>query len=300
MTRKRTSIVLAADENYSPYVWPLIRDLKKTLSYCPPITLLFDGNLAVTHELRTSCLRDGIDLRILEITNELEHARLNTIRYITRTTFARLFAANHLHEEFERILYLDIDVLVVRDFSFVFDISLSQVLAAVPENFDSMFKAFTTFDYAYFNAGVLLIDTKKWIQGNILEECLKVIEENEPFNCQDQDILNLVFRNRWQVLPPTANVMVSTHDHSLDLPQLSNPAIIHFVGEHKPWKGVAWTRWHTIWIQRNSDLFHFANEKNSKWYFTQLVTFALRSRLLRRFSRKLRLKDVKLLRRMIS
>jgi lipopolysaccharide biosynthesis glycosyltransferase len=294
------SIVLVSDEIYLPYVWPLLRDLKRTLSYCPPITLFFDGRLDLTRDVEESCLRSEIDLRVSGIAEKLEHEDLNTIRYITRATFGRIFAADILHEEFERILYLDIDLLVIRDFSYIFDLPLNQILAAVPENFDSMHKAFGTFDIAYFNAGVLLIDTKKWKQERLQEQCLKVIEEHGPFNCQDQDVLNLVFKNRWQVLPPTTNVMVSTHDHSMDLPQLGNPAIVHFVGEHKPWNGNAWTRWHGIWIQRNSYKFQFANQEPGRIFLTRAISFALRSRSIRHMARSLKLKDSKLVRRIIS
>lgn len=318
MTHKNFGIVLASDLNYLPYVWPLIRDLNSILPNCPSITLMYDGEVDETKKLQNLCLDLNIDLRIVDISEELSKGYLNTIRYITRATFARLFAPQYLKDDFERILYLDIDILIVRDFSFLLDLEMSQTLAAVPENFDSMYKSFGTYDFPYFNAGILLINTQKWHEEKILEQCLEVIQDRGPFNCQDQDALNLVFENRWQVLPPTSNVMVSSHDHSYDLPQLNFPAIVHFVGEHKPWKGVQWTRWHKTWSERNPDLCngksHFENyasspfkskriyklEANSRIILLKIVSFCFRSTIIRGAARKMKLKDIKVLRKLIG
>ena len=316
---KSLGIVLASDANYLPFVWPLIRDLKSILSYCPPITLMFDGEIENTQDLQSLCSQLNIEIKVVDVSEELNKGYLNTIRYITRATFARLFAAQYLKEDFERILYLDIDILIVRDFSFIFDLEMSQAIAAVPENFDSMYKAFGTHDFSYFNAGVLLINTQRWDEEKILEQCLQAIRDKGPFNCQDQDALNLVFANRWQVLPPTSNVMVSMHDHSLDLPQLNQPAIVHFVGEHKPWKAVQWTRWHKIWNERNLDL-KFINSHTTSGAQTQhalsrrffylklrfrntllkVISLCLKSQIVNAISRKMGLRNVRILRKLLG
>ena len=319
MKSKSLGIVLASDANYLPYVWPLIRDLKSMLSYCPPITLMFDGEVENTQDLQNLCSRLNIELRVIDISEELNDPYLNTIRYLTRATFARLFAVKYLKPDFDRILYLDIDILIVRDFSFIFYLEMTQTIAAVPENFDSMAKAFGTHDFSYFNAGVLLINTQRWEDEKISEQCIQAIRDKGPFNCQDQDALNLVFENRWQVLPPTSNVMVSTYDHSLDLPQLNQPAIVHFIGEHKPWKNVKWTRWHKIWIERNLDLMfsysyttngdknqHGSSRRNFRLKLRfrhsllKGVSFCLNSSIIKVIFRKMNLKNVKILRKFLG
>jgi lipopolysaccharide biosynthesis glycosyltransferase len=318
MNNSKFGIVLASDENYLPYVWPLVRDLKTILSFCPPIVLLFDGELVDTEKLKVYCSDLDIDLQIISISERLSKDYLNTIRHITRATFARIFAVDFLKDKFDKILYLDIDLLIVRDFSYIFDIELTQTLAAVPENFDSMHSAFSTYDFSYFNAGVLLIDTQRWSDEGILETCLKVLNEKGPFNCQDQDALNLVFQNCWQVLPPTSNVMVSIHDHSMDLPQLGHPAIVHFVGANKPWRGFAPTRWHKIWVERNADLeAYFAlslgsqrmrlSPKNIRSlifvirpFLIKLVMMSLKLSSMRSLSQKLKLNQSKVLRRILG
>jgi lipopolysaccharide biosynthesis glycosyltransferase len=318
MKKAEIGIVLASDSNYLPFVWPLVRDLKRILSSCPPVILMFDGEIRETEKLQKLSEDAGINLSIYDISEELSEEYFNTIRYITRATFARYFAAQKLKDDFAKILYLDIDILIVRDFSFVFNLEMTQTIAAVAENFDSVHKAFGTFDFSYFNAGVLLVDTQRWNEENALAKCLKVTREKGPFNCQDQDALNLVFENRWQALPPTCNVMISSHDHSYDLPQFNSPAIVHFVGEHKPWKKVQWTRWHKMWNQRNADLiedwsnsvrgsdyrghqiWHLKHGFRTRYVLLECVRLLLKSRIIRGITRRLRLKNVKALRSLLG
>lgn len=249
----KLAICIASDKNYLKYVEPLLVDLKAHTPVLPKIFLLFDGFLDDAKNVLAVANNLEIDFEIVMIESLLEKYNLNTIRHITRTTFARIFAADIIPLSFSRILYLDIDILVIRDISPLFDIEPELGLAAVPEFFDSSIKLFKSPDVSYFNAGVLLINADHWRENKTVEKCLLLIEEQGNFNCQDQDVLNLVFKNNWQLLPPTSNVMVSFVDSLSSFPQLSQPMIVHFVGRHKAWHGFSWTKWHKMWIQRHSE-----------------------------------------------
>jgi lipopolysaccharide biosynthesis glycosyltransferase len=306
-------IALASDKNYLTFVFPLIRDIKKFVNPCPSIYLFYDGPIEDLNELMELALSINVDLHGIDIRKELESDLHNTIRYLTRTTFTRLYIPKHLEGVADRVLYLDIDLLVIGDFSFVFSMAMTQTIAAVTENFDSMNIAFGTYNFAYFNAGVLLIDVVKWNSQKILDETTSVLEKKGPFNCQDQDALNLVFQNSWQVLPPTMNVMISSHDHSLDLPQLGNPLIVHFVGPHKPWQKPAWTRWHAEWLSRNhvylEEIGYLVENKpqigsgrapNQRSLGQFLIGYARRSSTITILVRKLKLKNNLILRKILQ
>jgi hypothetical protein len=162
--------------------------------------------------------------------------------------------------------------------------------------------AFETHDFAYFNAGVLLIDTKKWMEADIFYRCIEVNQKLGPFNCQDQDVLNFVFMNNWQVLPPTMNVMVSTYDHSLAFPQLKSPMIVHFVGEFKPWQGIPWTQWHDKWISRNPEFVQSNSLQTGgvKFFIGHFVYKVSKVRPLRIVAKLLRIHRMKSLRRIVG
>ena len=102
------------------------------------------------------------------------------------------------------------------------------------------------FDAPYFNAGVLIMDLKKWRDGNYAEAIIALATQNKYPN-HDQDALNKFFMNNWQeiplrwdVIPPVFNLFFKI----LTKPDLRkkaieaklNPAIFHYAGGYKPWE----------------------------------------------------------------
>ena len=61
----------------------------------------------------------------------------------------------------------------------------------------------------YFNAGVMIIDLKKWKANDLKNKSLKIIEENkEKLLFWDQDVLNLYFDDQYEPLPIALNFKV--------------------------------------------------------------------------------------------
>lgn len=107
----------------------------------------------------------------------------------------------------------------------------------------------------YFNAGVLLIDCEKWRQDNILDKIKTIAKEKvDILKWADQDILNLVFENNYQILPPKFNFWPGLNMQGFTpnmehyqkwfnhcpytqqeiLEALNHALIIHFAGGAKP------------------------------------------------------------------
>ena len=84
----------------------------------------------------------------------------------------------------------------------------------------------------YFNSGVLLIDVEKFaaadIPARIREMAAKGWIERLYY---DQDILNLVFQDRWTPLPWRFNVIDPRFAH-----EGMQPFILHYTGHDRPWK----------------------------------------------------------------
>ena len=82
----------------------------------------------------------------------------------------------------------------------------------------------------YFNAGIMLINLKKWRDMNISKTLIDFAEKyNEQLILWDQDVLNLVFNNKWGELDFSYNAFELTQMSILDY------KIIHYTGSSKPW-----------------------------------------------------------------
>jgi lipopolysaccharide biosynthesis glycosyltransferase len=76
---------------------------------------------------------------------------------------------------------------------------------------------------------------------------MDLLRQNPVLFQGDNDLFNIFFREKWQVLPPSMNYMVETMLNGHLIEASFNPMIIHFVGPRKPWTTKGRTSWHKIW-----------------------------------------------------
>lgn len=153
--------------------------------------------------------------------------------------YMRLFIPYFIATEIETVLYLDVDMIVQKDVSTLFNIDLSHhVVAAVLDpriitfnnswggvlNYQELGLPGTT---RYFNTGLLVMNTKLWREQNVTEKIIDCIEQHTKFaNYPDQYGLNVVLANRWLELNTLWN-------HFSTIETTETPYLIHFV-ERKP------------------------------------------------------------------
>lgn len=121
----------------------------------------------------------------------------------------RMFIPYFIPEEFEKVIYMDVDMIVNDDISRLWHTSLEDhVIAAV---LDVRIREFGSptgirnyrelgFDPStkYFNTGLLLINTLKWREMDLTPLIFKCIDENTQFaNYPDQYGLNVILANMW-------------------------------------------------------------------------------------------------------
>ena len=175
---------------------------------------------------------------------------------LSRASYFRLDIANILDESIEKIIYLDCDLLVYDDIEKMWQLDMGGKPVAATCDLGIMASARVRkqknkfiglpFDAPYFNAGVLIMDLKKWRDGNYAEAIIALATQNKYPN-HDQDALNKFFMNNWQeiplrwdVIPPVFNLFFKI----LNKPDLRkkaieaklNPAIFHYAGGYKPWE----------------------------------------------------------------
>ena len=157
------------------------------------------------------------------------------------------------------ILYLDVDMLVVRDPAPLFDIDLAGrglVGAAVIEGERSRFKDMEALEWPetaghYYNNGTLLLDLDRYREKNLSEKILQWYSKYRDVSIRtDQDSQNAVFGADLTKIPVAWNFNDSllyreflrrpfaktlrTHPRREVLEAIVNPGIVHYINR-KPW-----------------------------------------------------------------
>jgi lipopolysaccharide biosynthesis glycosyltransferase len=171
--------------------------------------------------------------------------------HVTLASYNRLFLSNILDQKIERVLYLDSDVVVIGQIDTLLDCNIDGffvgAVAEIISNIDRERLEFNS-DDNYFNAGVLVVNLKKWREEKILSKFVNFISGNSHrIKYWDQDVLNYCLKNKWFRLPQKYNL---THVYfypneytpfyfGLNQTQYEatqkDPVIIHFTSHQKPW-----------------------------------------------------------------
>ncbi|MCA0293499.1 MAG: glycosyltransferase family 8 protein [Actinobacteria bacterium] len=177
---------------------------------------------------------------------------------IGRATYFRLAIGDLLPSSVRKVLYLDVDVLVVDSLAPLWDRPLEQhqVIAAVRSvHFPSMC-TYGAMDHwpqlgldpraPYFNAGVMMIDLEGWRALDVGRRCLEHLAS--PLangSLADQEALNVVLAGRWGELDPRWNQQSPFLERNRGVEALypdeviraarEHPAVIHFLNRPKPW-----------------------------------------------------------------
>ena len=193
--------------------------------------------------------------------------RLDTGRFDV-STMGRLFAADLLPAGVRRVLYLDCDTVVLKPLRRLWETGLGKadgagtgyVMAAVQE--PTIYEEVKEYlgmrkEDPYFNAGVLLIDLKRWRTERLTDKVISYyaeIAEQSLFN--DQDALNGLLKGRIRTLSPRWNFFTNYRYFRYDtlcrmqpayrrIPEevfrkaKRSPAVIHYAGDERPWRAGA-------------------------------------------------------------
>ena len=241
--KKELPIVFSADDNYLPFLDVALCSLMANASrdFCYRIIVLHTGIAREYAELVRKKECCGFKIDFIDISDRLDaiRSRLRNVYHFSLVTYYRLFIASLL-PEYDRIVYLDCDTVVLGDVSELFSIDMGEnILAAAPEQFVKNTEQFRTYARlalgvdpdSYVNAGVLVIDLAQYRRFEIEERFVSLICEYD-FDLLDPDqaYLNYLCAGRIHILPSGWN------KEPMPLPCEGKKNIVHYALYKKPWQ----------------------------------------------------------------
>ncbi|ELL7168382.1 DUF4422 domain-containing protein [Campylobacter jejuni] len=256
------NICFSCDDNYSPYLLVAIYSIiqNSSTNNCYSIYIL-ENNISFENKNKILSLKchnvDIIFINIKNILSQIDKELLYKRDHFTIEAWFRIFIPR-IFKNFDKILYLDCDLLILNDIAKLYNMQMQKPLAA---SIDIVMKILNTNpafckNYlentlklkkpdGYFQSGVLLFDISKCLEFDMEKKCLSILQ-NKIFKYVDQDVLNIVFEDNVEYIDSSWNVEWDISDHFLqqDLSvkwlkiyknNTNNPKIIHYCGSQKPW-----------------------------------------------------------------
>mgnify|MGYP002868791295 CR=1 FL=1 len=170
-------VVFATDENYVPYcgvaICSLIRNIDPCMMY--KIYVLYDS---LSFENITKLERLSVEhasVKCICIHEYVKDIKVSDYMHITVATIFRIVIPE-IFKKYEKVIYLDSDIIVRKDISFLYQTELDDsYLAACKHEIrgslpDYLKNVLNVDEDVYFNAGVLVINIKKCVDDNIYNE----------------------------------------------------------------------------------------------------------------------------------
>lgn len=261
-------VVVATDENFAMPTAVTLRSLVQTGGGPFAISVLHNG---LTTRARDQIARslDSDDSALTWHDLSDFDVRPTTASHLPDSTYFRLRLAEALPSEVRRAVYLDVDVLVRRDLSALWDTDLAgKPLGAVQSvHFPFIATPGAVPDWhilgldpraPFFNAGVLAVDVVRWRHEQIADRTLEYLRSPHCGRGADQQALNAVLGGRWHPLAPIFNQQTPMlHDRAgahlvfsaeeIEAARV-DPAIVHFQTRPKPWHRGCTHEWRDQWL----------------------------------------------------
>jgi lipopolysaccharide biosynthesis glycosyltransferase len=254
-------IVLASDENYVPYMATAMQSVMENADKEQKYVFIIlhkDLSEKTLEKLKQQVTEySHFSIEFINVSEKFGNFIQNVeMGLCTVETYFRL-AAPWILQNFEKIIYMDCDIVCNMDISEIYYIDIGDnLIAGVPDiqqisihynpKYKSKFRS-SVIDKMnkaenYINAGFIVMNIKEFRDKFTLNYLLDFAQK-EKFIFQDQDLLNLIAKDSVFIFPQNLNFLNSNWDISYAPKNLideyneakEKPKIIHYTTT-KPWK----------------------------------------------------------------
>jgi len=260
---QRNAVCFASSDYYVPYLMVALESLKQHATATSNYDIIiFERNISRQNKklITNKISATNISIRFCNPMSFFEGLNIFTYEHIPLETYFKITMPNML-KNFDRILFLDSDMLIIDDVDKLLQIDLCN--KTIGAHYCTLWSGIASrwphvYDYTknklglnnvndYFQGGVLLFDVKKYIAKNYMERLIE-LSAKEKFICVDQCALNSIckedvhyFDGAWnyETLQRGFHDTIGFAPHYFLLERevaKLNPRIIHYSGPAKPWK----------------------------------------------------------------
>ena len=223
-TRQIIPVFFACDENFVKFMMVTIRSMMDNASKGNEYRLyVLNTGISEERQQRVQDLvaeRDDFSVEFVDVTPYLTElkSKLPLRDYYSMTTYYRLFIPD-LYPEYDKIVYLDSDVVVLGDIAEFYSYDLQGCyVGAIPDQLVGQLDVFGRYveqvlgvdRTLYFNAGVLIMNCQSLRDTGFLNRFVELVNTYTFIVAQDQDYLNVICKNKIKWLPVCWNLESSS------------------------------------------------------------------------------------------
>lgn len=243
MIRKTVPVFYACDDRFVKYtivsLASMIANARRDLDYRVYV-LYSDLSDERKSELK-KLENENFSISFVNMSQRLEsiEKKLPIRDYYSKTTYYRIFIPE-IFESYDKVIYVDSDTVVTGDVAQLYETELSdnyvaacheQAMVQVDEYGTYAERAVGISRHEFFNAGVLLINCKRFREKSLTDRFIDLLGEYDFKVTQDEDYLNVLCRDRVLWLDQRWNTEVFGE---IEYP-IEEAKIIHYIMTSKPW-----------------------------------------------------------------
>ena len=247
-------IVFCLDNYYIPYCATTIASIidnnqAERITFHLFVDEITDANRVMMQEWFVK--QDGKDILFYDLSEDDFKDFPVGNAYINLTTYFRLVIQDKL-PDIDKVIYLDCDTIVNGSLKELWNTEMGDyAVAGVRDRVNDSIRLYNRLRYpihdGYINAGVLLINLKKWRELHVFDRAKEIAKAMpKALKNHDQDIINILFHDSKQILPFRYNLLeyylyveewlyLDRKYYPEIVEACKNPAIIHFCMPQKPW-----------------------------------------------------------------
>ena len=237
-------ICFATDDNYVPFLTVALASLLDNSSK-ENFYKIYVLTSHLSQENMDSILKqqkENSSIEFVQLSKELDKVQdmFHLRDYYSKETYYRIFIPN-LFPQYQKVLYLDCDITVLGDVSELYNTQIhGYYVGAVQEEVMQTFEVFGNYVEKadginrknYFNAGILLINCRRWRNKLIAERFVDLLNRYTFRVVQDEDYLNVLCKENIKWLPLGWNKTSYKNEAFND----KDLKIIHWKINWRPWK----------------------------------------------------------------
>ncbi|MCX8639126.1 hypothetical protein J3U37_03360 [Gilliamella sp. B3172] len=235
-------IALAFDDNYAmPAGVTITSVIKNNSSSCFCFHLLVDNVSLENINKFKELVNQQVTIKIYYLNDNFEiNPNTLVLGYLSAVSCVRFILPALLYSQTKKFLYIDSDILCLKPISELYNTDISNYVAAVISDDKPMqnkIKQLYNIDSErYFNSGVLLINSEKWMQDDLTNKCIEKVNDGNIYHFADQDVLNILLENKTLLLPIKYNTKIHiTFPCNEEKAIAPYTVLLHYVTGYKPW-----------------------------------------------------------------